>query len=62
MEYKICVDNEKDIDKAFRLICEMEEKGVVVDAIYEEYKSIFDSYYNTDCYIGEMSNCIRRYI
>lgn len=62
MKYKICVDNEKELDKAYRLICDMEENSIVADDIYAEYQSVFDSYYNTSYYIAEMSNTFSKYI
>ena len=62
MKYKICVDDEKDIDKAFQLICEMEEKDIVANDIFTEYKSVFDSYYNTDGYIHELSTNLSKTI
>lgn len=62
MKYKICIDNEKELNQAYQLICDMEENSILPDNIYEEFQSVFDSYYNTDYYIAEMTNTIRKYI
>lgn len=62
MKYKIGVGDEKDLDKAFQLICEMEETDIEPGEIYAEYKSIFDSFYNTENYINEISTNINKYV
>ena len=56
MKFAVCVKNERDFQNAFNKIDILEQNEICPINILDEYKTIFNSYYNEPLYINRIAN------
>ena len=61
MKYVVTTKDEKDLDNAYKQICEIESAEIKPEDVYKEYSQIFKSYYNTEEYIATLETKLRKY-
>lgn len=62
MRYVIRNKDEKDISSAYNQIINFEKQQIDPQSILEEYRDIFNNYYNTEKYIKELTISLKKYL